>query len=1460
MPTYTVNDVITNRIDKKVNYGKARTAFDHEKGPNNEAIVSPIPNPSHNLWIDSHLIPAVAGTVNTATVHSYQYKSGGTFGTGIGESAGVIELTRDPTVADQRSWLACSTVGNSTTRLGDWLRATYGATYLPGFAIATAGGGNGNYDLSARSDYEVIYPQTTDEEYYWDYESGVFVMFGNPNSSVRSILLAGGSGSYTHSVYLFKGFRYDGAVGLQNYSSGTGTALTIIDESTTLSTAASKLTFAGTGITATEPTANEVLVTVPGGALTVAEINDPSANVSVTSVNEIQFDVDSGFALTDLTGGVVKVAMESTFKKWNISGQDTLIAQAVDEVTLAQGSGIVLTTTAPPTSTATYTVKVAASKFTIDTGSGDVSQPALTLVAGGTYKFDTSDSTNATHTFKFSTTSDGENNSGTEYTTNVTTSGTPGSANAYTQISIKNNTPALYYYCSVHASMGGSAATPQKTLTISSTSSVNLSAVAQDILPDTDVTRDLGSSAKKWDELYLSGNNLVLGNATIKSTSAGAIKFYIVPTTTSATLTTVGTTVTLSSGTWASLGIVAGTEIIADSQTKIVQGLTNNITLVIDTAFTTNLTNEANWTYQTPGPSTTSTTTLIDVSSTPPTPNAFLVYDGVNSEYVAGAYTQNVVEAFTGHATNTYVTLVNSVANVSNLLVFVESVFQPASTLSYDNSTKQLTFTGAASGDLNGKEIVVVHLAAATLNDITPDQIHPNSFAVQTATGTGSNPQNIVLTDEVSTENQLLVTVDNVIQTPGSGNSYTVATVSNVSTLTFATAPVSGAEIVIRYLGIQGQTVPVTSWFNLSQVSGSAFQSTDADKFVKVNSTYDGLEYDTVSDPDVMGSSNSYAAGLVLAGSGTHAENFLRKDGTWQTISLPDTMGSSNSYATGLVLAGSAIHANNFLRKDGTWQVVSTDVMGSGNSYAAGLVLAGNATHANSFLRKDGTWQVVATDVLADTTPQLGGNLDVQNHEIFTSDNADTITIRPNDSSDNTGTVQIAGNLTVLGTTTTVSSTNLAVTDNIIVINKDEVGAGVTAGSAGIEIERGSVDNATITWNETDDVFEFKVGSNLVNLKSAGTNVQRQRYIATASQTQFSIAYTENDQVDVYLNGLKLAISDYTATTGTYITLGVGASVGDIVECMAFNLAQLQKASYTRYNYSIDGSTYATTNPTFPNINHESDQVDVFVNGLKIHPTDYSSTSGTSGSIQLSMTLTVGDLVEIVALNTFQTSSSSHVYDKQTENLTADDASPTYSITNGYTVGKIDVFVNGVKLAEADFTATNLSTISLADPRFNGDVIEFISWQPISIFEPSVGNGTTTTETFTATSGQTTFTLANAYTVGAIEVYLNGLKQVVGAGNDYVANKTSAPYTVVLNIGATTGDVLQTVAYSAFASANHYLKTETYTKTEVDTNTYTKTQVDTNTYTQTQVDALLHSHAASASFAQTRLTAGLILG
>ena len=67
-------------------------------------------------------------------------------------------------------------------------------------------------------------------------------------------------------------------------------------------------------------------------------------------------------------------------------------------------------------------------------------------------------------------------------------------------------------------------------------------------------------------------------------------------------------------------------------------------------------------------------------------------------------------------------------------------------------------------------------------------------------------------------------------------------------------------------------------------------------------------------------------------------------------------------------------------------------------------------------------------------------------------------------------TTTILGDLTVSGTTTTVNSANLNITDNVILLNKDEVGPGVTLGIAGIEIERGSeTDNAGWFFNELED-------------------------------------------------------------------------------------------------------------------------------------------------------------------------------------------------------------------------------------------------------------------------------------------------------------------------------------------------------------------------------------------------------
>ena len=74
---------------------------------------------------------------------------------------------------------------------------------------------------------------------------------------------------------------------------------------------------------------------------------------------------------------------------------------------------------------------------------------------------------------------------------------------------------------------------------------------------------------------------------------------------------------------------------------------------------------------------------------------------------------------------------------------------------------------------------------------------------------------------------------------------------------------------------------------------------------------------------------------------------------------------------------------------------------------------------------------------------------------------------------------------------------------------------------------------------------------------------QRYQYTATASQTTFSgtdtanltLNYTDNNFVDVYQNGvlLKGGGNDYTATSGTSVVLGTGATADDVIEIIVYD-------------------------------------------------------------------------------------------------------------------------------------------------------------------------------------------------------------------------------------------------------------------------------------------------------------------
>jgi hypothetical protein len=118
-----------------------------------------------------------------------------------------------------------------------------------------------------------------------------------------------------------------------------------------------------------------------------------------------------------------------------------------------------------------------------------------------------------------------------------------------------------------------------------------------------------------------------------------------------------------------------------------------------------------------------------------------------------------------------------------------------------------------------------------------------------------------------------------------------------------------------------------------------------------------------------------------------------------------------------------------------------------------------------------------------------------------------TLTI---DTGNQIGQLYLTGDLVVNGAQTNVTSTNLSINDNIIVLNAGEAGAGITLNQSGIRIERGSLPDTqilfdeTITWN--DPVSQtIKTGA-FTLIDEAGGNIGLNvRSIATGGGDLFLI-------------------------------------------------------------------------------------------------------------------------------------------------------------------------------------------------------------------------------------------------------------------------------------------------------------------------------------------------------------------
>jgi len=123
---------------------------------------------------------------------------------------------------------------------------------------------------------------------------------------------------------------------------------------------------------------------------------------------------------------------------------------------------------------------------------------------------------------------------------------------------------------------------------------------------------------------------------------------------------------------------------------------------------------------------------------------------------------------------------------------------------------------------------------------------------------------------------------------------------------------------------------------------------------------------------------------------------------------------------------------------------------------------------------------------------------------------------------------------------------------------------------------------------------------------STGVSFVVTDFTATAGQTTFTVTYTVG-LVEVYRNGAKLGIADYTASTGTTIVLATGANLGDLIEVVAFGAVNTA-AVISYQDFSGTGSQTAFTMSVTP-ANPES--VIIAISGVVQDPGNYT-VSGTT--------------------------------------------------------------------------------------------------------------------------------------------------------------------------------------------------------------------------------------------------------
>jgi hypothetical protein len=399
------------------------------------------------------------------------------------------------------------------------------------------------------------------------------------------------------------------------------------------------------------------------------------------------------------------------------------------------------------------------------------------------------------------------------------------------------------------------------------------------------------------------------------------------------------------------------------------------------------------------------------------------------------------------------------------------------------------------------------------------------------------------------------------VQTYTAGTGLTLAT-NQFSITNTGTAGTYGSasQVPVFVTNAQGQVTSVTN--TSIAISGSAVSGNISGNAANVTGTVaiaNGGSGQTTAQLAMNAFAGAVTSGSYLRGNGTNVVM-----NTIQAADVPtlnqNTTGSAGSVANALT-SGTGISFSSGTTYNGSAAITINNSLpmvypGAGIPNSTGSAWGTSYTTSGS-----GSVLALATSPVF-VTPTLGTPISGN----FSSGTFTWPTFNQNTTgtaSNVTGTVAILNGGT--GQTTASAAFNalspITTTGDLILGNGTNSATRLGIGTNGYVL---TSNGTTASWAAaTGGVSQIVAGTNVTISPVGGTGVvtinasggggasayTRTSFTATAAQTVFSVTYSVG-YLQVYVNGVLLATSDYTASSGTDFTLGVACASGDIVEAL----------------------------------------------------------------------------------------------------------------------------------------------------------------------------------------------------------------------------------------------------------------------------------------------------------------------